>query len=246
MPITDGMPPRRFPLVNVLIIAANFAVWLFYELPHFESSVTHSSFYVCSVNATCHPALPWYVSWFTAMFMHASWSHILGNMWFLGLFGKNVEDSFGRLRYLLFYVAGGFAAAALQTMMTLLAGTASDAHAPMLGASGAIAAVLGAYWVLYPDARIVTLVFVFVVKIRAAVFLGLWFAYQFIAANMGLFAADSDKGGTAFFAHVGGFVFGVIVATALARSGQRRDRRTVDAVRAGGSGMPAARFAGSG
>jgi membrane associated rhomboid family serine protease len=186
------------------------------------------------------------VSWFTAMFMHGSWSHILGNMWFLAIFGKNVEDAFGHLRYLLMYVAGGFAATGLQTIMTLAAGSAADAQVPMLGASGAIAAVLGAYWVLYPDARILTLVFVFFVKVRAWIFLGLWFLYQFIAANMGLFAAGSDDGGTAFFAHVGGFVFGVVVATILARSGQRQDRRTADAISAGGSRMPAARFAGRG
>ena len=85
MPLTDGMQPRRFPIVNVLLIAANLIVWIFYELPNPESSVLDSSFYVCSVNGACHPELPWYVSWFTAMFMHASWSHILGNMWFLAL-----------------------------------------------------------------------------------------------------------------------------------------------------------------
>ncbi len=246
MPLTDGMPPRRFPIVNVLLIAANFAVWILYELPNLESSVLDSSFYVCSVDGACHPELPWFVSWFTAMFMHGSWSHILGNMWFLALFGKNVEDAFGHLRYLGMYVAGGFAAAALQTIVTLVAGTAADAKVPMLGASGAIAAVLGAYWVLYPDARILTLLGVFFVRVRAWIFLGLWFLYQFIAGNAGLLSASSDGGGTAFFAHVGGFVFGVIAAAVLARSGQRQDRRAVDAFSAGGRGVPAARFAGRG
>jgi membrane associated rhomboid family serine protease len=130
--------------------------------------------------------------------------------------------------------------------MTLVAGSAADAQVPMLGASGAIAAVLGAYWVLYPDAKILTLVFVFFVKVRAWIFLGLWFVYQLVAANMGLFAAGSEDGGTAFFAHVGGFVLGVIAATILARSGQRQDRRTLDAVSAGAGPMPAARFAGRG
>jgi membrane associated rhomboid family serine protease len=246
MPLTDGMPPRRFPVVNVLIIAANFIVWIFYELPSLESSVRDSSFYVCNVDGACDPGLPWYVSWFTAMFMHASWSHIIGNMWFLALFGKNVEDAFGHLRYLAMYVAGGFAATALQTIVTLGAGTAADARVPMVGASGAIAAVLGAYWVLYPHARILTLVFVFFVKVRAWIFLGLWFLYQLVAANMGMLAAGSDDGGTAFFAHVGGFVLGVIAATALARSGQRQDRPAVDAVSAGRREVPAARFAGRG
>jgi membrane associated rhomboid family serine protease len=225
MPLTDGISPRRFPIVTVLIILANLAVWLFYELPHLDSSVAHSSFYPCDVSGACHSSLPWAVSWFTAMFMHASWSHILGNMWFLGLFGKNVENAFGRWRYLLLYVAGGFAAAAAQTAVTLTAGTGADAMVPMLGASGAIAAVLGAYWVLYPDAKILTLVFVFPIRIRASVFLGLWFVYQLVEAHFGLTSAGTHNGGTAFFAHIGGFVFGVLAAVVLARSGQRQDRR---------------------
>jgi membrane associated rhomboid family serine protease len=223
MPITDGMPPQRFPIVNWLIIGANFIVWLFYELPHLDSSVLHSSFYACSVTGSCHPALPWYVSWFTAMFMHASWSHILGNMWFLAIFGKNVEDAFGHLRYLAMYVAGGFAAAATQSAMTLVFGTVADGRVPVLGASGAIAAVLGAYWVLYPNARILALVPI-PVRVPAWVFLGLWFLYQFISGGFGLFSEHSSASGTAFFAHVGGFVFGVIAARVFVSRGQRQDR----------------------
>ena len=223
MPLTDGMPPRRFPIVTTLIIVANLIVWIFYELPHLDSSVAHSSFYACDVSGSCNAPLPWQVSWFTAMFMHASWSHILGNMLFLAGFGKNVEDAFGRVRYLLLYLAGGFAAAATQTAVTLLAGTAADATVPMLGASGAIAAVLGAYWILYPNARILTLVFVFFVHVRASIFLGLWFLYQLLEANFGLTSAAS--GGTAFFAHIGGFVLGVIAAFVLVRSGRQEDRR---------------------
>ena len=163
------------------------------------------------------------MSWFTSMFMHASWSHLLGNLWFLGLFGKNVEDAFGRGRYLAMYLAGGFAAAMAQTAVTLIAGSAADAGAPMLGASGAIAAVLGAYWVLYPGARILTLVFVFLVRIKAWVFLGLWFLYQLVEAHYGLTAAPSEDSGTAFFAHIGGFAFGVIAAVALVRAGKRQN-----------------------
>jgi membrane associated rhomboid family serine protease len=223
-PLTDGMRPRRFPIVNTTIIAICFVVWIFYELPHLNSSVRDASFYACDVDGSCDSSLPWVVSWFTAMFMHASWSHIIGNMWFLAIFGKNVEDAFGRLRYLAFYVAGGFAAATLQAAITLIAGTVADARVPMLGASGAIAAVLGAYWILYPGARILTLVLIFPVRIPAWAFLGLWFAYQLIQANEGLLSAGGDNGGTAFFAHVGGFVFGVAVAVALVRSGRRDGR----------------------
>jgi membrane associated rhomboid family serine protease len=218
LPLSDGISARRFPFVNVAIIAANFIVWIFYELPHLNSSVFHASFYPCTLAGTCHGPEPWEVSWFTAMFLHASWSHILGNMLFLAIFGKNVEDSFGHLRYLGLYIAGGFVAAMTQALLTLTAGSGADAAVPMLGASGAIAAVLGAYFVLYPDSRVLTLVVVFPVRIPAWVFLGLWFLYQLVEANFGVFSARVNGGGTAFFAHVGGFVFGLIAARLLAAS----------------------------
>jgi membrane associated rhomboid family serine protease len=221
IPLSDGIPARRFPWVNVTLIVANFVVWIAYELPHQESSVLHASFYPCAVSGACHAPEPWGVSWFTAMFMHGSWDHILGNMLFLAIFGKNVEDAFGHLRYLLFYVAGGFVAAMTQTFMTLVAGTAADGRVPVLGASGAIAAVLGAYFVLYPKSRVLTLVVVFLVRIPAWVFLGLWFLYQLVEGNFGLFSASSNGGGTAFFAHVGGFVFGVLLARLLAAEAVR-------------------------
>ena len=115
MPLSDGLHPRRFPIVNVALIAANFAVWILYELPHLNAAVFHGSFYPCTVDHACQGPEPWTVSWFTAMFMHGSWSHILGNMLFLAIFGKNVEDAFGHLRYLAFYVAGGFVAMMTQT-----------------------------------------------------------------------------------------------------------------------------------
>jgi membrane associated rhomboid family serine protease len=216
IPLSDGIPARRFPFVNVALILANFAVWILYELPHLNSSVLHASFYPCAVDGSCHGPEPWGVSWFTAMFMHGSWSHILGNMLFLAIFGKNVEDAFGHLRYLLFYVAGGFVAMMTQAFVTLVAGTAAEAHVPNLGASGAIAAVLGAYYVLYPESRVLTLVVVFLVRIPAWVFLGVWFLFQLIEGNFGLFSASANGGGTAFFAHVGGFLFGLFVARLLA------------------------------
>jgi membrane associated rhomboid family serine protease len=220
LPLSDRMRARHFPFVNVALIIANFAVWIFYELPNLDSSVTHSSFYPCTVDNGCHGALPWGISWITAMFMHGSWDHILGNMLFLAIFGKNVEDAFGPIRYLLFYFAGGFVAMMTQTAMTLLAGSAADAHTPNLGASGAIAAVLGAYLVLYPTSRVLTLVVVWPVLIPAYIFLGLWFLYQLIEANFGLFSPSSNGGGVAFFAHVGGFIFGFIVARWLTGIGR--------------------------
>ena len=220
IPLSDGISARRLPIVNVAIIVANFAVWLFYELPHLQSSVFHASFYPCTVNGSCHGPEPWGVSWITSMFLHGSWDHILGNMLFLAVFGKNVEDAFGPVRYLAFYFAGGFVATLTQTLMTLAFGTAAEAHVPTLGASGAIAAVLGAFFVLYPNAKVFGLVVVFPVRLSAWFFLGAWFLYQLIEANFGLFGAAANGGGVAFFAHVGGFVFGGIVALLLSRLGQ--------------------------
>jgi membrane associated rhomboid family serine protease len=220
LPLSDGLPARRFPIINVSIIVANFAVWLFYELPHLQSAVLHASFYPCTVNHTCHGPEPWGVSWITSMFLHGSWDHILGNMLFLAVFGKNVEDAFGSIRYLVFYFAGGFAATLTQTGMTLLFGTAAEAHVPNLGASGAIAAVLGAYFILYPNSTVFGLVVIFPVHLSAWFFLGSWFLYQLIEANFGLFGANANGGGVAFFAHVGGFVFGAIVALVLTRVGR--------------------------
>jgi len=225
LPLSDGIPARRFPIVNVLLIVANFAVFILYELPHLNAAVYHASFYPCTVDNACHGPLPWGLSWITAMFLHGGWDHILGNMLFLAIFGKNVEDAFGPLLYLGFYFAGGFAAMMMQTAMTLWFGTAQDARVPELGASGAIAAVLGAYFVLYPASRVRTWIFpVFLVRIPAWIFLGTWFLYQLIEADFGLFNASANGGGVAFFAHVGGFIFGLLAAWLLARAGQAAPR----------------------
>jgi membrane associated rhomboid family serine protease len=220
LPLSDGTPARRFPIVNVAIIVANFAVWLFYELPHLNSAVFHASFYPCTVNNSCHGPESWGVSWITAMFLHGSWDHILGNMLFLAVFGKNVEDAFGPIRYLAFYFAGGFVATMTQTLMTLVFGTTAEARVPNLGASGAIAAVLGAYFVLYPNSTVRGLVVIFPVNLSAWFFLGAWFLYQLVEANFGLYGSAANGGGVAFFAHVGGFLFGVLVAVILRNAGR--------------------------
>jgi membrane associated rhomboid family serine protease len=124
------------------------------------------------------------------------------------------------LRYLAFYFAGGFVAMMTQTLITLLFGTAAEARVPNLGASGAIAAVLGAYFVLYPNSNVFGLIVIFPVRISAYFFLGFWFLYQLFEANFGLFAATANGGGVAFFAHVGGFLFGIVVAFALLNAGR--------------------------
>ncbi len=223
IPLSDGIAPRRFPIVTVAIIAVNLAVWLLYELPDLNGAVNHASFYPCTIDGSCNGPEPWGISWVTAMFLHGSWDHILGNMLFLGVFGKNVEDRLGRLPYLLFYFVGGFVATATQTAMTLLAGSQSDAQVPTLGASGAIAAVLGAYFILFPGAQIRGLAGFWPVRLSAWVFLGFWFLYQLFEANFGLFESTANGGGVAFFAHVGGFVFGVIVARRLLATGYLRN-----------------------
>jgi len=220
LPLSDGLRARRFPIVNVALIAANFAVWLFYELPHLQHAVFHASFYPCTVNNTCDGPEPWGVSWITSMFLHGSWDHILGNMLFLAVFGKNVEDAFGPIRYLVFYFAGGFVATITQTFVTLALGTTAEARVPNLGASGAIAAVLGAYFILYPGSTVRGLIVFFPVQLSAWFFLGSWFFYQLLEANFGLFGSAANGGGVAFFAHVGGFVFGVIVAWLLTNTGR--------------------------
>jgi rhomboid family protein len=226
LPLSDGLPARRFPVVTVALIAANLAVWILYELPDLDGAVAQASFYPCDVENTCHADQPWAISWLTAMFMHASWDHLLGNMLFLTIFGKNVEDAFGRLRYLAFYVAGGFAATALQTAMTLLFSSDADARIPMLGASGAISAVLGAFLALYPHARIKTLALVFIVRIPAWGYLGGWFLYKLLEAHSALVTPSAEGRGVAFFAHIGGFVFGWIVARTLLDTRRIRPQST--------------------
>ena len=218
IPLSDGVPVQRFPWVNAALIVANFVVFVFYELPNLNAAISHASFYPCSMENACSAPEPWGVSWITAMFLHADWGHILGNMWFLAVFGKNVEDAFGRLGYLIYYFAAGLVATLVQTDMTLIS-TASHTG-PTLGASGAIAAVLGAYFVLYPNSRVHLLVRWFPIRLPAWLYLGGWFLYQFIVGNYGLIHSKSGGSGIAFFAHIGGFVYGVLVAIVLILAGR--------------------------
>jgi membrane associated rhomboid family serine protease len=151
----------------------------------------------------------------TSMFLHASWLHVLGNMLFLWIFGNNVEDVMGRLRFLVFYIASGYAAALAQAWVTLeFAGNAA-ASVPNVGASGAIAGVLGAYFILFPHARVVTLVFGFIpLPVPAMFFLGFWFVFQLWQGGFSVTHPGSG-GGVAFAAHVGGFLFGALTVRAF-------------------------------
>ncbi len=158
--------------------------------------------------------LPTWETVFSGMFMHASILHIAGNMLFLWIFGNNVEDAMGSVKFVGFYLIGGLAALALQVAID------PNSTAPTVGASGAIAAVLGGYIVLYPRARVLTLVFIIlfftVIELPALVMLGLWFAEQAVFAGTGLTNPTAGGGGVAYFAHVGGFVFGALAIRALA------------------------------
>jgi len=223
LPLRDDVPTRRFPVVTVALIAANVAVWILYELHDVERAVVHLGFFPCEVQGDCPtPGEPWPFAVFTSMFTHAGWAHLLGNMLFLWIFGNNVEDAMGRARFLAFYVVAGVVATGVQTFVTFVFGDPAAAQVPNVGASGAIAGVLGAYIVLYPGARVLTWILVFVVEIPALVVLALWFAFQVWQGGASL-ASPGQGGGVAFFAHIGGFVFGILAVNVFTR--RRRPAR---------------------
>jgi len=228
LPLRDSVPGRTVPYVTVGLIVANFLVW-FWELsrPGVTVHVFRDGYYPCALDGPCHlppgfHALPWWEGVFTGMFMHAGWAHILGNMLFLWIFGNNVEDALGHIGFLLWYLAAGIVAMAAQTFVTLEFAGVQAASIPNIGASGAIAGVLGAYFVLLPRSRVLTLIFIFIREIPAFWFLGIWFALQAWTGGLALEHPETG-GGVAFFAHIGGFVFGV--ATGLFLLATRRRPR---------------------
>ena len=214
LPLKDSIPTVRRPYVTYALIATNLLVWLLYEHagaePGLDNSVTSSGYFPCDVGGSCQaPGHPWPVTAITAMFLHAGWAHLLGNMLFLWIFGNNVEDRLGRFRFVCLYLLGGLAATAAQTFVTLQWGTASDAQIPNVGASGAIAAVLGAYILLYPGATVLTWIApIFILPIPAVLYLGIWFGLQLLLGSSS-FTSPEAGGGVAYFAHIGGFVFGL-------------------------------------
>jgi membrane associated rhomboid family serine protease len=156
------------------------------------------------------------------MFMHGDWLHIIGNMLFLWIFGNNVEDAMGKIKFLVFYLLAGFAATALQTFVTLSTAEGAATAIPNLGASGAVSGVLGGYLLLLPTAKVLTIVFYFLIEVPAFLFLGFWFVFQLLLGGVSL-TAPEQGGGVAFFAHIGGFVFGMLAVHAFA--GGRRPLR---------------------
>jgi membrane associated rhomboid family serine protease len=217
LPLRDNVPTRSFPLVTVALIAANVLVWVLYQLPDLQGSVTELAYQPCEVENSC-PTVgqDWPVTAITSMFMHGSWVHLLGNMLFLWIFGNNVEDALGKVRYLLFYLVGGLAATATQTFVTLAYASDAEAAIPNLGASGAVSAVLGAYLILLPRARVLTVIFFIIREVPAVLFLGIWFLFQLLEGSSSL-AHPEAGGGVAFFAHIGGFVFGVAAVRLVQR-----------------------------
>ncbi len=219
LPIKDDQPSYSTPYVTWFLIALNLLIYLFqfylqvtldprsYELfvREFGEVPAHLAAFVAGSHRYTVPQVA--VPFFTSMFLHGSWMHVIGNMWFLYIFGDNVEDYLGHFKYLTFYLVSGLIAMATQVAIY------PHSNVPTVGASGAIAGVLGAYFILYPRARVLTWFFVFVLYLPAWVVLGEWFVLQFLAGTAALSTAQMgrDVGGVAVWAHVGGFLAGVVM-----------------------------------
>ena len=214
-PLRDTQPSYSKPVVTIVLIVVNILVFL-YEAslgPFAENE------FIASYGLT--PDNFHWVNVLTSMFLHGGWMHVLGNMWFLWIFGDNVEDILGHGKYIAFYLLCGVAAAMTQTFFT------GGSRVPMVGASGAIAGVMGAYMVKFPQSRIRTLIFfIFItfIDIPAWVMLIYWFGIQFLNGVGTVGTSAASQGGTAFLAHVGGFLTGILLVN-LMRPQQRYMRR---------------------
>ncbi len=218
IPLKDLNPSRSYPFINITLILANIALYL-YETA-LEVTLPHRTYEALLMSYSTVPArfpsfLAGHASFevaflplLTSMFLHANFWHIAGNMLFLWIFGDNVEDFFGHFMYLFFYLVCGIGAGLLHVLFNF------HSNIPAVGASGAISGVMGAYILLYPRARILTLVVIFPLPIPAVVFLGLWFVLQFLSGISTL--GVGVTGGVAVWAHVGGFLLGMLL-TSMAR-----------------------------
>jgi rhomboid family protein len=215
LPLYDTVRTRKFPFINIVLIAANVLAFLYesqFSPPALESFIF--AWGLVPAHLTGDPSTAW-TTIFTAMFLHGGWFHLLSNMWFLHIFGDNVEARMGGGRYLIFYLLSGVAAVLLQTYVL------PASQVPMIGASGAIAGVLGAYLISFPRSRIASLVpilFIFtIVEIPAVIFLVFWFITQLYSGLFAMQGASASGSGIAWWAHIGGFVFGVIMVSFFAR-----------------------------
>ncbi|MES2144977.1 MAG: rhomboid family intramembrane serine protease [Pseudomonadota bacterium] len=203
-PIRDHNPSGRLPIVTILLIAINILVFLSYFPTNTENGINQFIFDWGLIPARVMAGFG-YETILTSMFLHGGWMHLAGNMLFLWIFGDNLEDALGHVGFLLFYLASGIGAAAAQSVLDLQSGI------PMVGASGAIAGVLGGYLLLFPKAR-VDVLFIFIIIFRifpipAWIVLGLWLGLQIFSGV----STPSDAGGVAYWAHVGGFVTGLVL-----------------------------------
>jgi membrane associated rhomboid family serine protease len=218
LPIKDDQPRYSTPYVTIFLIGLNIFIYLFQFMqqvsdPRGAEIFAHQfgevpSHLAAFLAGSSRYTLPQVVlPFFTSMFLHGSWTHVLGNMWFLWIFGDNVEDYLGHFKYLIFYIIAGLLA------MTTQVAIYPHSNVPTVGASGAIAGVLGAYFLLYPRARVLTWFFVFVLYLPAWIVLGEWFVLQFLAGAASLSTAGMgrDVGGVAVWAHVGGFISGMLM-----------------------------------
>ncbi len=220
-PIRDDAPRYSTPYVNYFVVGLNIAVFLFeLSLDPRRRVAFEYSFGVVPSNVLAALHVGNYVVAFlpilTSMFMHAGWGHIISNMWGLWIFGDNVEDSLGHFRYLIFYLLSGLGASLLHILFNL------GSQVPSVGASGAIAGVMGAYFLLFPSARVLTFIFVFFTWLPAWLILGYWFVVQFLSGAASSIAySRQSAGGIAFWAHVGGFLAGVAMIKLFPRRAPR-------------------------
>jgi membrane associated rhomboid family serine protease len=210
LPISDVIPSRTAPIVTVVLIAVNLLVFLY------ERSLADAQLQLFIGQYALIPAWFAWPALFSSQFLHAGWAHVLSNMLYLWIFGDNVEDRLGHGKFLVFYLFAGAAAAILQMVFNPFSAV------PMVGASGAISGVMGAYFVMYPHSRVLTLVFFFLVEVPAIFFLGIYFVMQVLSGVGSLAASNAAGGGTAFWAHVGGFIFGAMMGAVLRARGYRR------------------------
>jgi membrane associated rhomboid family serine protease len=224
IPIRDDQPRFTTPYVNYFLIALNLLIFLFQSALDRESSQVlafqlgfipaHVTGFLTGTDQLDLTSV--LLPFLTSMFLHGSWLHVIGNMWFLWIFGDNIEDHIGHVQYLGFYLLSGIAAAVAEVLLT------PHIRVPTVGASGAIAGVLGAYFILYPRARVFTwFPPIFLFYLPAWAMLGWWFAVQFLSGAATSAASYSQSGGIAFWAHVGGFVAGILLVKLLPDRQQR-------------------------
>jgi membrane associated rhomboid family serine protease len=224
LPIRDDQPRYSTPWVNYFLIGLCLLIYFFeamldpqsLELLVRQFGVVPSHVALFLSGSPVYPLIAIVIPFFTSLFLHGGWMHVIGNMWFLYIFGDNVEDYLGHFKYLVFYLLTGVLAMGTHVVMNL------HSTAPAVGASGAIAGVLGAYFVLYPRARVLTWFFVLVVWVPAWIILGYWFVLNFLSGTAtALSVQRQNMGGVAFWAHVGGFVSGALLVKVF---GERRLR----------------------